>query len=213
MMENANGYSLSDIKAVADGENGFGTGNGFFWIIVLFIFLFAFNGNGFGGFGGNNGVGKEFIQRDLFNMQQAQANCCCDTQKSILENRYVNQLGLQNLGQQASNCCCENLRAIDGVKSEAYRNTCDITTAIHAEGEQTRALITANTMQELRDKLADKDRDLLVAELAFRGDQNVNRVIGQLQPTPKPAYLTCSPFGNSNPYNPYAPFVDCHGNV
>ena len=29
---------------------------------------------------------------------------------------------------------------------------CDVKTAIHAEGEATRALINANTMQELRDK-------------------------------------------------------------
>lgn len=107
MMENANGYSLADIKAVTDGDNGGfgGAGNGFFWIIVLFIFLFAFNGNGFGGLGGNNGIGKEFIQRDLFNMQQANANCCCNVQKEIIENRYTNQLGLQNLGQQNANCC------------------------------------------------------------------------------------------------------------
>jgi hypothetical protein len=38
---------------------------------------------------------------------------------------------------------------------------CDVAGAIHAEGEATRALINANTMQELRDKLADKDRELM----------------------------------------------------
>lgn len=33
------------------------------------------------------------------------------------------------------------------------RQTCDITTAIHSEGEQTRALMQANTIQQLRDKV------------------------------------------------------------
>ena len=46
------------------------------------------------------------------------------------------------------------------MKAEAYKNTCEITTAIHDEAEATRALITANTMQDLRDKLADRDRQL-----------------------------------------------------
>jgi hypothetical protein len=38
-----------------------------------------------------------------------------------------------------------------------------IQSAIHDEGEQTRALIQANTIQDLRDKVADKDREILSA--------------------------------------------------
>ena len=61
-------------------------------------------------------------------------------------------------------------------------------------------------MQDLRDKLADRDRDLLVAELVFNNQKGLQGVVNQLQPTPKPAYLTCSPFGNQNPYSPYGPY-------
>lgn len=47
--QNGNGYSLADIAAVANGNDGFGGGNGAWWIILLFLF-------GFGGFGwGNEG--------------------------------------------------------------------------------------------------------------------------------------------------------------
>ena len=171
-------------------DDGFG-GSNWLWVILLFFF-FGFGNNGFGGNGQQN-VNDQFLTRDLFG-----------NQKETLETRYTNQLGLQNLGQQLSSCCCETNRNIDAVRADSYKNTCEITTAIHAEGEQTRALINANTMQELRDKLSDRDRDLLVAELAFRGDQNVSRVISTLQPTPKPAYLSCSPYApQPNPYSPY----------
>lgn len=53
----------------------------------------------------------------------------------IAENRFA-----------AQQCCCDTNRNIDAVRAENYRNTCEITTAIHAEGEATRALINSNTM-------------------------------------------------------------------
>jgi hypothetical protein len=57
------------------------------------------------------------------------------------------------------------------VKAEAYKNTCEITTAIHAEGEATRALITENTIQALRDKLEDRDRALQAANFQISQQQ------------------------------------------
>lgn len=57
-MQENNGYSLSDIRAVTGGANndGFGFGgNGAWWIIILL--LFGWGRNGFGGFGGNGGGG------------------------------------------------------------------------------------------------------------------------------------------------------------
>lgn len=53
----------------------------------------------------------------------------------------------------------------NGSAFQGAANTCKVTTAIHEEGEKTRALITCNTMQALRDKLADKDRELLYLKL------------------------------------------------
>lgn len=47
-------YSLSDIRAVTQGDNGggFGAGNGAWWIIILFLFAFmGWGGRGFGGYG------------------------------------------------------------------------------------------------------------------------------------------------------------------
>lgn len=181
---------MTDGTAMQPAYMGDCFGGSWFWIVVILLF----GGRGFG-FGGQDvNVNDEFIKRDLFNMQTSNQACCCETQKEILESRYTNQLGLQNLGQQMSSCCCETNRNIDSVRADAYKNTCEIATAIHAEGEATRALINANTMQELRDRLADRDRQLMSANLALQNNAQTQTLIDTLQPTPKPAYITCSPY-------------------
>lgn len=109
-------------------------------------------------------------------------------ERSLCDNRFAQQ-----------ECCCAQQRAIDGVRAEGYKNTCEITSAIHAEGEATRALINEKTMQELRDKLADRDRDLLYAN--FQNSQYVQNsyLIETLRPIAKPAYISCSPYQTSTP--------------
>ena len=77
---------------------------------------------------------------------------------------------------------------------ENYKNTCEITNAIHAEGEATRALINHNVMQDLRDKLADRDRDLMTANFQLSQQAQSANIIGTLRPFPQPAYITCSPY-------------------
>ena len=56
------------------------------------------------------------------------------TNAAIAESRFA-----------AQQCCCETNRNIDAVRAENYKNTCEITTAIHAEAEATRALMTVYT--------------------------------------------------------------------
>lgn len=105
------------------------------------------------------------------------------TQSAIADSRYAIQ-----------DCCCRTNQNIRELSSEGYKNTCEITTAIHAEGEATRALINANTMQDLRDKLADRDRDLMNAQFQLSQQTQNATLIGTLRPFPQPAYITCSPY-------------------
>lgn len=190
-MESMNG--IQPMYDLADRNNNEWGGGYWIWIILLFFL--------FGGNWGNNGnlqndalMNQEFIKRDLFNTNQNVSSQGFQNSRDILESRYTTQLGLQNLGQQNQECCCATQRAIDGVNTQSFKNTCDITTAIHSEGEATRALINANTMQELRDKLADRDRDLLTANFQLSQQAQSANIINTLQPTPKPAYITCSPY-------------------
>ena len=101
----------------------------------------------------------------------------------LAENRFAQQ-----------NCCCETNRNIDAVRFEGAQNTCAITNAIHAEGEATRALINSNTMQALRDKLADKDRDILARDFQLSQLAQSATLVNELRPCAKPAYITCSPY-------------------
>ena len=89
-------------------------------------------------------------------------------------------------------------RNIDAVRFEGAKNTCEITTAIHNEGEATRALINANTMQALRDKLADKDRELMTANFQLSQQAQNAYLINEIRPCARPAYLTCSPYTTAN---------------
>lgn len=157
-MEN---YSLSDIKSVVDGNDGFMGGSGFGWLIILLLFF----GFGNGGFIGNRGYESNAfsdLERDVLN-----GNCA--TQKEVLESRYTTQLGFQAAQAGMDRCCCE------------------LKTAIHAEGEETRALIQANTIQDLRDRLA-------LANDAITTQTVSQNVINAIRPFPIPAYLTCSPY-------------------
>lgn len=193
MTEGAMGLSAADVAAVTrnnDGYDGFGNG-GWIWIILL---AFLFRGN-WGGYGGESPlVSEEFIKRDIFNTNQNVSNTACQTQRDVLENRYTNQI-----------CCCETQKEIlqsrydaalqaQTIQAQLASCCCDLKTAIHAEGEATRGLIQGNTIQDLRDRLAERDRDLSTANFQLSQQAQSANIISTLQPTPRPAYLTCSPY-------------------
>ena len=207
---------------MARNDDGMCGGNGIWFLLLLF--LFGGCGFGWGNEGAqDNFISSEFIKRDIFNtnqnvsgtacqtqrdvidsryttqlglqdLGQQMGDCCCQTQKEIIENRYTTQLGLQNLGQQMSACCCDVRAGQESIKADAYKNTCEITTAIHAEGEATRALINAQAMQDLRDKLADRDRELMSANLSLQNNAQTRTLIDTLLPRSIPAYPSCSPY-------------------
>lgn len=222
--------SLADIAAVTNKDNrdGFFGDGSFFWIVVLFL-IFGMMGGGFWGNGNNAGLqgaltrgemadgfntaeilrNQSGIIRDNFDVQRAvlenrYANQLglagversimenrfanqqgdCNIQRDILESRYTTQLGFQQAQAQNAECCCE------------------LKTAIHAEGEATRALINANTMQELRDNLQ-------AAQLQLGNLSQTNTLLAAINKVPQPAYLTCSPYQTT--YNPYAANAGCGG--
>ena len=203
MMEGTN-YSLSDIRAAVDGNDGFGAGmGGWFWILILFLF----RGWGYGAGQESSLVSEEFIKRDIFNTNQNVSTTACQTQRDVLENRYTNQLGLQSLGAQMQNCCCETGKEIlesryttqlgfRNIQAQMAQCCCDILQAVREDGAETRALIQANTIQDLRDKVADRDRDLMTANFQISQAAQSANIIDSVRPFPVPAYQVCSPYVN-----------------
>ena len=158
MTEGAMGLSAADVAAVTRNNDGYdGFGGGWIWIILL-AFLFRGNWGGYGGYGGESPlVSEEFIKRDIFNTNQNVSTTACQTQRDVLENRYTNQL-----------CCCETQKEVlqsrydaalqaQTIQAQLASCCCDLKTAIHAEGEATRGLIQGNMIQDLRDRLAERD--------------------------------------------------------
>lgn len=217
-MEN---YSLADIRAATRDDDCFMGGNNMWWV-VLFL-LFGGRGFGFGGYGldsvAANGALTRAEMYDGFNTQNIEngirgiQNGLCDgfyaqnttmlqgfngIQRDLCTGFSAVNAGIAENRFAAQQCCCETNRNIDAVRYENSKNTCDITSAIHAEGEATRALINANTMQDLRDRLADKDRDLLTANFQLSQQAQSANLVNELRPCARPAYLTCSPYQAAN---------------
>ena len=198
------GLSAGDILALTkNNENGMWD-NPFIYLVWLAVLG---GGNGLFGNRGDAAVQGAITRSDLFegfNNQDVNGqlrgitNGICDgfyavnsgmkdgfygIQGALAENRFASQ-----------QCCCETNRNIDAVRYEGAQNTCAITNAIHAEGEATRALINANVMQELRDKLEARDRDIMVRDFQLSQLSQTASLIGELRPCAKPAYITCSPY-------------------
>lgn len=219
-------YSLSDIAAVignngypampvfmGGGFGGYGSGLGGDWLGLILLALIFGNGWG-GGFGGGNGafgtaaLAQGFADNRVLAKLDGITQGLCDGFYAQNTNMLT---GFSSIGSQiaenrfaAQQCCCETNRNIDAVRFDNQKCCCEITNAIHREGEETRALINANTMQNLRDKLADKDRDLQTANFQLSQQAQNATLINTLRPFPTPSYITCSPYesarGNHGAY-------------
>lgn len=232
--------SAADVGAVVDNKlgNGYGcygdsfgmAGGAWIWVILIFA-IFGFGGNGFGrngnaltqaemqqGFdtqstlrkldGINYGLTDGFYAQNTTMLQgqnQLARDLCqgfAATNSAISENRFA-----------AQQCCCETNRNIDAVRYENAKNTCDIVNAINADGEKTRALMTANEIQALRDKIAEQGQAIQTANFNLSQVAQTSNIVNALRPTPIPAYLTCSPYQSSYyAYNGVNSCSGCNGN-
>lgn len=217
-MESGSGLSVADALALQNRNNDgmFGGANGT-WIWVFFLFfLLAWGGGGFG-FGNNAAAQGALTRAELYdglNYNQLE-NAVRGIQSGLCDGFYAQNTtmlqgmnGIQNQLCQGFNgvnsniaesrfaaqqCCCETNRNIDAVRYENARNTCDIVNAIKADGDATRALMTQNTIQELRDNLQ-------AAQLQLGNISQTQTIINAVRPFPIPSYITCSPYTAVNGY-------------
>ena len=200
-------YSLADIRAATHDDDDYGGQGSWFWIVVLFLFMFGFGRNGWGNDASNGALTRAemtdgFNNQSVLNKLNGIENGLC--QGFYSQNNTALQ-GFSTIGNQImqnqfamKECCCETNRNIDAVRYENSKNTCEITTAIHNEGEQTRALIQANTIQNLRDRLEAKSQELQTANFQLSQQAQNATLINELRPCAKPAYITCSPYQARN---------------
>ena len=217
-MESGSGLSVADALALQNRDNdGMFGGAGGTWVWVFFLFfLLAWGGGGFG-FGNNTAAQGALTRAELYdglNYNQLE-NAVRGIQNGLCDGFYAQNTamlqgmnGIQNQLCQGFNgvnsnitesrfatqqCCCETNRNIDAVRYENARNTCDIVNAIKADGDATRALMTQNTIQELRDNLQ-------AAQLQLGNISQTQTIINAVRPFPTPSYVTCSPYTAANGY-------------
>jgi hypothetical protein len=187
----------ADVIAMNGNENQMWN-NPFIYLVWLAVL-------GNGGLFGNRGANDVAVQGALtrsdlfegFNTQDINAQLRGIT-NGLCDGFYATRQGISDLGYAVKDCCCTTNRNIDAVRFENSKNTCDITNAIHAEGEATRALINQNTIQELRDKLEARDRDILARDFQLSQFAQNQYLINEIKPCAKPAYITCSPYTSAS---------------
>ncbi len=158
-------------------------------------------------------VSSEFTQRDINqlsntvttqygNLSTQLCNCCSDINANVSNGFYNTANNLCNLRSDVlmgnantqrdilvQTTQLENQLGMTSLQGLARLDSCccDIKNAIREDGEQTRALITQNTIQDLRDRLT-------AAKDVISDREQTDTILSRLQPTPTPAYLVSSPY-------------------
>lgn len=199
-----------------NGNNGFGFGSGWEGLLGLIVVAGLFGG-GWGGFGGNRtgspatqadlsaGFANSEIMSDLNDILLGQAtmqnfinqgfaglNSTINTGFAGVNNAvctlgYQNQAGFNALSRELADCCCTTQRAIDSVKYENAKNTCDI---IRAGQDNTRAILDFLTSEKISSLQAENSG--LKAQIS--NDRQTRTIIDEIKPCPIPAYITCNPY-------------------
>lgn len=132
------GLTAGDVLALTKNDNmDFGGVGGF---ILLFIFLMAIGGNGFWGNNNATALGQSDLQNSLYfqsqdNAIRGLAQGQCNLTDTVLNNKYDNAILIKDISNQMSN----SMATLGNMIAE--------------QGNQTRALIQNNYINELSDKL------------------------------------------------------------
>ena len=195
------------------GNSGFGNGWGDGWWILLLL-LFGWGNNGWGN-GNNQNTGYELgklattndvasgfnnsaVLGNLNDLKLGMSQGFAGVDNAVCTLGYNMQTGFNGLSREIGDCCCATQRAIDGVKYENAKNTCDIQNAI---ANSTRDIIDSQRCgtDRILGYLTNQEMDRLRAEnqgLRFQASQAAQNayLVDALRPTARPAYLTCSPY-------------------
>lgn len=193
-------------------------------IILFALFGWGGFGNGFGGFGGgwggqagfdfgklatthdvNEAINNSTVQNGLSDIRLGQSNilsaiatgigdlshnmcqCCCDTREAI-----------NNVGFQVYSTACDTKKEIADLKYTVAQNACQIENDLQM---QTRDIVDAQRAgtDRILDFLTnEKIQSLQAQNVALANqlsqDYQTKTLLDSLQPVPKPAYITASPY-------------------
>lgn len=141
-------YSLSDIRAVTEGNNndGFG-GNSAWWIVIIIILFGGWGRNGFGGyggFGGNGSNGTSVYEGYVLNNDFSQLS------RQIADSTAMTERKLDNVNNGLCSLGYQELQNITGVNNNISNGVYNLTNAITTSGYETRNAITQDTIANMQ---------------------------------------------------------------
>ena len=211
----ATGYIMGrDANNCGYGNGMFG-GDWAWWIIILLIFGWGGNGygfgGGFGGFGGGHCASPCATQADVraavdqqtliskldqqtygladstYALNNAITNGFHGVDNALCSLGYNLQGGFNQISHQISDCCCTTQRAIDSVKYENAKNTCDI---IRAGQDNTRAILDFLTQDKISTLTAENQALKFQASQTAQTAELIRRLGADC---PQPAYVVQPP--------------------
>lgn len=131
---------------------------------------------------GFNGV-QTALANNNFNMQ----NCCCETQKSIMQTNFNNQAGFNNVSTAIATNACDIERGQDDIRYLMAQNQSQTMVGIDRLGDRLIDYMNQSKMDELRNELQS-------AKFQISQSNQTEQILNSLQPTPRPSYIVSSPY-------------------
>lgn len=131
---------------------------------------------------GFNGV-QSAIADSNYRMQ----NCCCETQKSIMQNGFNNQTGFSNVVNAIATNACDIERGQDDIRYLMAQNQSATLVGIDRLGDRIIDYMNQSKMDELRTELQN-------AKFQISQASQTEQLLNSLQPIAKPSYIVSSPY-------------------
>ncbi len=158
------------------------------------------NCQGFNGLTSTINQAANGIQSSLCNgfnsIQSSLANCCCENREAIMQTNFNNQAGFNGVTNAIATNACDIERGQEGIKFLMAQNQSQTMVGIDRLGDRIIDYMNQSKMDELRSELQN-------AKFQISQQAQTDNIINSLLPTPRPAYIT------SSPYQAYAANASC----
>lgn len=139
----------------------------------------------------NNGFNG--VQAAIADSNYQRAQCCCETQKAIMQSDFNNLSGFNNVVNALATNACDIERGQDDIKYLMAQNQNATLVSIDRLGDRLIDYMNQKEMDTLRTELQN-------AKFQISQAAQTEQLLNQLQPISRPAYITASPYQSLN-YN------------
>jgi hypothetical protein len=134
-----------------------------------------------------------------------------ETRNAVQQSSIDNMQNTNALQAQLSNCCCENREAVSNLRFDLAQSTCRLENEINATTQnimtncnnnyrQLHDEIIALRLEDKNEKIQEQSQQIQALRLAASQCAQNEYLVGQLRPSPVPAFPVANPYTYSYPY-------------